>query len=380
MFFVPEDFWPLNTTLYVRDFKGNDPRFIAYFLGSLDFSAYSDKAAVPGLNRNHLHEASVRIPPVPKQRAIAHILGTLDDKIELNRRMNQTLEEMARVLFKSWFVDFDPVRAKAALRQHTFGNHAVPDGESGANGAAPAAEWTVERARAYLAGMDPQIVDLFPDRLVDSELGEIPEEWEVKSLGSIADVNPESWSRASIPDRIEYVDLANTKWGTIESTQQFPRSMNAPSRAKRVLRSGDTIVGTVRPGNGSYAFIGAAGLTGSTGFAVLRPSHNRFRELIYLAATAPENIERLAHRSDGAAYPAVRPEVIAETEVSIPTSDTVHLGLFSMAVGSIIDRIEATRAESSSLTAERDALLSKLVSGQVRLEESLTESPDEKPL
>ena len=112
VFFIPEDFWPLNTTLYVRDFKGNDPRFIANFLSSLDFSAYSDKAAVPGLNRNHLHQAWVHVPPLPEQRAIAHILGTLDDKIELNRRMNETLEEMARALFKSWFVDFDPVRAK----------------------------------------------------------------------------------------------------------------------------------------------------------------------------------------------------------------------------------------------------------------------------
>ena len=114
VFFVSEDFWtlPLNTTLYVRDFKGNDPRFISYFLTGLDFSAYSDKAAVPGLNRNHLHEASVQVPPLPEQRAIAHVLGTLDDRIELNRRMNETLEEMARALFKSWFVDFDPVRAK----------------------------------------------------------------------------------------------------------------------------------------------------------------------------------------------------------------------------------------------------------------------------
>ena len=81
VYFLRDDFWPLNTTLYVRDFKGNDPRFIAYFLESLDFSAYSDKAAVPGLNRNHLHQALVRLPPLPEQRAIAHVLGTLDDKI-----------------------------------------------------------------------------------------------------------------------------------------------------------------------------------------------------------------------------------------------------------------------------------------------------------
>jgi type I restriction enzyme S subunit len=109
VFYIEQDFWPLNTTLYVRDFKGNDPRFISYFMRGLDFLAYSDKAAVPGLNRNHLHQARVVVPTdVAEQRAIAHILGTLDDKIELSRRMSETLEAMARALFKSWFVDFDP--------------------------------------------------------------------------------------------------------------------------------------------------------------------------------------------------------------------------------------------------------------------------------
>ncbi len=153
VFFVPDDFWPLNTTLYVRDFKGNDPRFISYFLRGLDFLAYSDKAAVPGLNRNHLHQARVRLPSdISEQRAIAHILGTLDDKIELNRQMNETLEAMARALFKSWFVDFDPVQAKAEGR-----NPSLPE----------------------------PIADLFPNRFVDSELGEIPEGWEAKTWGDL---------------------------------------------------------------------------------------------------------------------------------------------------------------------------------------------------
>ncbi len=247
------------------------------------------------------------------------------------------------------------------------------------DGTVQANEWTVERARAYLAGMDPQIVDLFPDRLVDSELGEIPEGWGVKALRGFSNLNPESWSRTDSPPEVEYVDLANTKWGVIETTQHFPWN-DAPSRAKRVLRSGDTIVGTVRPGNGSYSLVGRGGLTGSTGFAVLRPSHSHFRELIYLAATSPENIERLSHRADGAAYPAVRPEVIAETEVSIPASETGRLDRFSMAVGSILDKIEATRSESSFLTAQRNALLPKLVSGQVWVEQAQAKPSHEKPL
>ena len=158
VYFIREDFWPLNTALYVRDFKGNDPRFISYFLRSLDFSSYSDKAAVPGVNRNHLHEQAVHIPAtLAEQRAIAHILGTLDDKIELNRRMNATLEAMARALFKSWFVDFDPVRAKVEGRD---------------------------------TGLPKDVADLFPDRLMGSELGEIPEGWPLAPLPALIEVNP----------------------------------------------------------------------------------------------------------------------------------------------------------------------------------------------
>ena len=143
VFFVREDFWPLNTTLYVRDFKSNNSRFISYFLKGIDFLPFSDKAAVPGLNRNHLHQAPVWFPDdVNEQRAIAHILGTLDDKIELNRRMNETLEAMARALFKDWFVDFGPTRGK------------------------------IEGRDPYLA---PEIWDLFPDKL--DEDGK-PEGWE----------------------------------------------------------------------------------------------------------------------------------------------------------------------------------------------------------
>ena len=133
VFYSEKDFWPLNTTLYVRNFKGNDAKFIYYFLKTIDYQQYSDKAAVPGVNRNHLHLAKVSIPEnIKEQKAIAHILGSLDDKIELNRQMNVTLEAMAQALFKSWFVDFDPVidnalaagnpipdelEAKAAARQ-----------------------------------------------------------------------------------------------------------------------------------------------------------------------------------------------------------------------------------------------------------------------
>ena len=296
--------------------------------------ALSTGSAQPQLPIRDIEKIEIPLPSLPEQIAIAHILGTLDDKIELNRRMNQTLEEMAQAIFHDWFVDFGPVRAK------------------------------LEGREPYLP---PELWDLFPDRLVDSELGAIPEGWEVKTLGEVSNLNPEAWSRANSPAHVEYVDLANTKWGVIESTQHFLWK-DAPSRARRVLRSGDTIVGTVRPGNGSYSLIGNEGLTGSTGFAALRPLHPRFRELIYLSATAPDNIEWLAHRADGAAYPAVRPEIVSETKMAIPT-DTSVLDWFSKTVGTVLDKMESAKAESRPLAAQRDALLPKLVSAAVGVEE-----------
>ena len=103
--YVESDFWPLNTTLWVKDFKGNDEKFIYYTLKSLDFSSFNVGAAVPTLNRNHLSALKVRIPDVDKQKKIANILGSLDEKIELNRRMNKTLEQLGQALFRHYFVD-----------------------------------------------------------------------------------------------------------------------------------------------------------------------------------------------------------------------------------------------------------------------------------
>jgi type I restriction enzyme S subunit len=153
VYFVEGAFWPLNTTLYVRDFKSNDPKFISYFLRTVDFFAYSDKAAVPGVNRNHLHEALASMPDRSTQIEIAACLGALDDRIALLRETNATLEAIAQALFKSWFVDFDPVRAKQ-------------------QGLAP-------------AGMDETTAALFPDSFEESALGLVPKGWDVLSLGDL---------------------------------------------------------------------------------------------------------------------------------------------------------------------------------------------------
>lgn len=114
VFYIEKDFWPLNTALYVRDFKGAHPRYVYYLLKTLNWSLFNDKSGVPGVNRNHIHEAVVRAPPLAEQKRIAACLSAFDDKIELNRRMNETLEAMAKAIFHDWFVDFGPVRRKLA--------------------------------------------------------------------------------------------------------------------------------------------------------------------------------------------------------------------------------------------------------------------------
>ena len=155
VFYVEDDFWPLNTTLYVRDFKGNDPKFVHYFLKTLDFLAYSDKAAVPGVNRNHLHEALVSLPSLNLQTEIAGFLGALDDRITLLRETNVTLEGIAQALFKSWFLDFDPVRAKMEGR--------VPE------------------------SMDEATAALFPEAFEESEMGLMPRGWRYASIGNVVE-------------------------------------------------------------------------------------------------------------------------------------------------------------------------------------------------
>ena len=397
-----EPFFVIDTAFYLKPKVEMDVRWAYYELLTQDINLIDSGSAIPSTSREEFYGLPVSAPPLPEQRAIAHVLGTLDDKIELNRRMNETLEAMARALFKSWFVDFDPVRAKAALR-----NHSPLEGESARQGRSPqpsrwgderssqdeslsgrgyppphqpsprgstsatppqgGSDWTVERARAYLDNMDKEIADLFPDRLVDSELGPIPEGWERGTLEDVALLNPESWSTQNAPEEIVYVDLSNTKRGYIEKMETYPWQ-TAPSRGRRVLRNGDTIVGTVRPGNGSFSLISRDGLTGSTGFAVLRPKLWNDRELVWCIATSKDNIDRLAHLADGGAYPAVRPETVSATEFIL--ADMTVRKAFSSAIAPLLDQIEYNKHQSHTLTIIHDALLPKLISGELRIPEA----------
>ena len=311
------------------------------------------------LNLKDIRELGVPLPPEICRNQIVSVLSSLDKKILLNRRINQNLEAMAQAIFKSWFVDFDPVKAKIA---------AIEQGQDPLRAAMRAISGKTD---AELDQMPREHHDqlattaaLFPDAMQESELGEIPKGWAAGKLAELCQLNPESWSAKSLPNVVRYVDLANAKNGEIAEVQNMD-GVDIPSRARRILRQGDTIVGTVRPGNRSFALVGEANLTGSTGFAVLRPHNPHWLEFVYLVATSEFNIERLTHLADGGAYPAVRPEVVIQEDVAIPTQEVAKA--FHQHVQPLFAKIQANRGQALYLAQLRDTLLPKLLSGQLRI-------------
>ncbi|AXE32268.1 restriction endonuclease subunit S [Chromobacterium phragmitis] len=331
-----------NKQLRARlDSEKIDPTFAFYWFASpamvQTIQSRNTGSTIPLINLSVLKSLSIPVPPLKEQRVIAEYLSTLDDRITLLRETNATLEAIAQALFKSWFVDFDPVRAKMEGR--------APEGMIDATAA------------------------LFPDGFEESELGLVPRGWRAGSLTDLSTLNPESWTAKKHPDSVAYIDLANAKENEIAAITEYPFD-EAPSRARRVLRDGDTIVGTVRPGNRSFAFIHqpASNLTASTGFAVLRPKCAQNTEFVYLAATADFSIEHLAHVADGAAYPAVRPEVVAGLNCIVPT-DAV-MSAFHKVIAPLLAKVADSQQQAQTLASLRDTLLPRLISGQLRLPEA----------
>ena len=327
--YTERDYFPLNTTLYVTDFKGSHPRFAYYFAEQFDFSAFNSGSAQPSLNRNYINPVEVSIPPFSEQKAIAHILGTLDDKIELNRKTNETLEAMAKALFKSWFVDFDPVRAKAEGRP---------------------------------TGLPAEISDLFPDSFEDSELGEIPSGWKVKSLDEIAHFlnglalqkYPPEDGAATLP----VIKIAQLKKG--DSIGADRCSIAVPS--EYVVRDGDVLFSW----SGSLAvdiWCGGDGALNQHLFKVTSKTYGKwffcqwvkhhlpvFQEIAQGKATTMGHIQR--HH-------------LSEAKVLIPPPSL--LAAMDSAFTALLDRTFGLRKQAKDVGSIRDALLPKLISGEIRI-------------
>ncbi|UAN51666.1 restriction endonuclease subunit S [Serratia sp. JSRIV002] len=186
--YVSENYWPLNTSLYITDFKGNCPEFIYYFLKQINFDQFNSGSAQKSLNRNAVYPFEVKFPSSYKtQSAIASILFSLEQKIKVNHQINQTLEQIAQALFKSWFVDFEPVKAKiAALEKGGTSEDATLEAMTAISSKDTA-------ALAVFAGEHPEkyvelkaMAELFPSTMQESERGKIPQGWEVTTFGAVS--------------------------------------------------------------------------------------------------------------------------------------------------------------------------------------------------
>ena len=280
-----------------------------------------------------LAQLDVPLPSLPEQRAIARILGTLDDKIELNRRMNETLEAMARALFKSWFVDFDPVRAKM-------------DGRD--------------------TGLPQDIADLFPDRLVESEMGEIPEGWELGSLTEWIEVNPTRSLRKG--RAAPYLPMAH-----MPTRGHLPESFaTRPFGSGMRFANGDTLVARITPclENGKTAYVDFLNDAeigwGSTEYIVLRPQPPLPIHFAYFLARSARFREfAIRNMSGTSGRQRVPPTALRGFLMVVPPSQVS--ARFGDVAESLIERASKAGHESRTLAAVRDTLLPKLMSGELRL-------------
>ncbi|TDQ43837.1 type I restriction enzyme S subunit [Tepidicella xavieri] len=298
---------------------------------------------MPSLNTSLLSEIVVPHPPkIEEQRAIAHILGTLDDKIELNRKQNETLEAMARALFKAWFVDFEPVRAKMEGR------------------------W--QRGQS-LPGLPAHLYDLFPDRLVESELGEIPEGWRHSTIGEEVTVCGGSTPSTKEP---EFWEGGQHCWATPKdlSALKFPvlldtdRKITDAGLAK--ISSGLLPVGTVLLS--SRAPIGYLAITEiptaiNQGFIAMKC--DGALPNVYVLQWCRQSMDAIVGNANGSTFQEISKSNFRPLQVVVP-SDLV-LASFTRSAGSLYRQLAENEREARSLAQLRDTLLPKLISGELRV-------------
>jgi len=312
-------------------------RFLRYLIGNPMFRDYVGRVrtgtSIPHISGGQIKSYKFRLPPLAEQRAIASVLGALDDKIDLNRRMCQTLEEMARALFKSWFVDFDPVRAKMEGRD---------------------------------PGLPKEIADLFPSRLVNSELGPIPEGWLDQPLDEVADFlnglalqkYPPRDGVATLP----VLKIAQLKRGDTSSADRCSAEVPAPYQ----VLDGDLIFSW----SGSLEvalWTGGAAALNQHLFKVTSDRFPRWCLYQWVCQHLPEFRQIAADKATTMGH--IQRRHLSAARVAVPSKDVLRFA--DTTLGPITDRILAAQTESRSLASLRDTLLPKLISGGLRVPASL---------
>jgi len=313
------------------------PEFVvAYFKtpeGRHKLLANASQVGVPSIAQpvTYLRTIEIPLPPIEEQRAIAHILGTLDDKIELNRRMSETLEAIARALFKSWFVDFDPVRAKSEGRD---------------------------------PGLPQPLADLFPDSFEDSELGEIPKGWQVGKLGDVAEHPRRGVRPTEIEPSCPYIALEHMPRHSI-ALREWAVADGVGSN-KFAFKRGEVLFGKLRP---YFHKVGVAPLDGvcSTDIVVVKPRQEDWFGFVLGHVSSEAFVEYANAGSTGTKMPRTSWGDMARYPVALPPEPLARA--FDARVRPLVTRLVAGIHEGRTLAALRDTLLPRLISGEVRVKD-----------
>jgi type I restriction enzyme S subunit len=307
-----------------------DPRIKEYIES---FNAGGSRRAI---TKGHIESFSIALPPLSEQRVIAQHLRSLDDKIELNREMNKTLEAMARALFKSWFVDFDPVRAKAESRN---------------------------------TGLPQFLAELFPDCFEDSVLGEIPKGWQVKPVGDLADVFGGTTPSTTQP---EFWDGGTHAWATPKDLSGLSDPVLLDT-SRRITDAGLAQIGSGLLPEGTvllssrapigYLAIAELPVAINQGFIALRPKARVSNLFLLLWASVAH--EEIISRANGSTFLEISKANFRPIPVPFPSEGVMRA--FEERVRNLYERIVANARESRTLTACRDALLPKLMSGELKV-------------
>ena len=329
-----------------------DPDFCSHFLSHPEtkewISRHAVGATMPNLNTQILSALPVLLPSLQEQKAIAHILGTLDDKIELNRKTNETLEAMAKALFKSWFVDFDPVRAKAEGRP---------------------------------TGLPAEISDLFPDSFEDSELGEIPSGWRISSVSDVCETTDyvANGSFATLKRNVERVDAFSGSEALLLRFTDFNRDWKGDFSfitresfeflSKSKVLPGDVVICNVGE-VGAFFRAPYLNLPMSLGpnsvlFKDFESKSRLTREYFYFLIGTNAFQANISAISSGSVQTKFNKTSLRAVPVLLPSNPLIRIS--SDFFESILSKVDSLFCETRTLVDLRDALLPKLISGEIRI-------------
>ncbi|EFC5312415.1 restriction endonuclease subunit S [Escherichia coli] len=360
--YITNNFWPLNTTLWVKDFKGHHPRFVYYLLKSIDFSQFNVGSGVPTLNRNHLSGVLVADTSYSYEKEVSNVIGILDDKINLNKKINQTLEQMSQTLFKSWFVDFDPVI-----------DNALDAGNPIPEALQSRAELRQKvRNSADFKPLPAEIRSLFPSKFEETELGWVPKGWKIDNIGGLSDKifsggTPNTSTEEYWNGALNWFSSGETRNALIIETEKKITATGVKNSSTRLSVAGDILIASAGQGHTrGQTSLNTIDTYINQSVVCIRPIKPSYSTWLYFNLSS-RYTEMRAISDSHSIRGSLTTKLISSMKVASPTDELISL--FDINCSVFISKIKNNLELSRELKKLRDTLLPKLISGELSLED-----------